>query len=118
MEMQEMQLTPTQEEVLTETMETPCEEQPAESEATEMTAMRTELEALREELSELRKVVAEQEEQARRRRINEENAKRSTGAIENVSDSGYYSPEEVKKMSAAEVRKHYGMIIESMKKWN
>ncbi len=52
------------------------------------------------------------------REINERNAARSSGAIANSSDGGYYTPSEVRKMSPAEVKKNYRFIIESMKKWN
>lgn len=50
--------------------------------------------------------------------INRRNAERSSGAISSAADGGYYSPEEVKKMTAYEVKKNYNLIIESMKKWN
>ena len=46
------------------------------------------------------------------------NAERSSGAVGREVVSIYYSPSEVKKMSAAEVKKNYAIIIESMKKWN
>ena len=52
------------------------------------------------------------------REINERNAARSSGAIANSSDGGYYTPEEVRKMTPSEVKKNYRFIIESMKKWN
>ena len=51
-------------------------------------------------------------------RVNKKNASLSAGAIKGVSESGYYSPEEVRGMSAKEVKKNYNRIIESMKKWN
>lgn len=50
--------------------------------------------------------------------VNRINAERSTGAINSAADSGYYSPDEVRKMTAYEVKKNYNLIIESMKKWN
>ncbi|MBO5416936.1 MAG: hypothetical protein J6A83_09960 [Clostridia bacterium] len=50
--------------------------------------------------------------------VNARNAERSSGAVGRESGSEYYSPAEVRKMSAAEVRKNYNTIIESMKKWN
>ncbi|MBE6531021.1 MAG: hypothetical protein E7679_02865 [Ruminococcaceae bacterium] len=50
--------------------------------------------------------------------VNRKNAERSSGAVGREVGSIYYSPSEVKKMSAAEVKKNYAIIIESMKKWN
>ena len=50
--------------------------------------------------------------------INKRNAQRSSGAVTNSGDSGYYTPAEVRKMSSDEVKKNYKFIIESMKKWN
>ena len=52
------------------------------------------------------------------REVNRINAERSAGAISSGADGGYYSPEEVRKMTANEVKKNYNLIIESMKKWN
>lgn len=50
--------------------------------------------------------------------VNQKNYEQSSGAIGKKYDSIYYSPAEVKKMSPAEVREKYNIIIESMKKWN
>ena len=50
--------------------------------------------------------------------VNTRNAERSSGAISSTADGGYYSPDEVRKMTAYEVKKNYNLIIESMKKWN
>ena len=52
------------------------------------------------------------------REVNRLNAERSAGAISSGADGGYYSPDEVRKMTAKEVKKNYNLIIESMKKWN
>lgn len=52
------------------------------------------------------------------RELNRINAERSSGAISSTADGGYYSPDEVRKMTAYEVKKNYNLIIESMKKWN
>ena len=54
----------------------------------------------------------------RREQINRRNALLSSGPIENATDSNYYSPEEVKKMTPKEVRRHFARIRESMKRWN
>ena len=59
-----------------------------------------------------------EKEAARQREVNQRNASRSAGALGGMPDSGYYSPEEVRRMSAKEVRQKYGLIVESMKKWN
>lgn len=50
--------------------------------------------------------------------VNQRNAERSSGAVGRDSGREYFSPGEVRKMSSAEVRKNYNIIIESMKKWN
>ena len=50
--------------------------------------------------------------------VNQRNAEQSSGAVGKDNGREYYSPAEVRKMSAAEVRKKYNIIIESMKKWN
>ncbi|MBE6634101.1 MAG: hypothetical protein E7620_07160 [Ruminococcaceae bacterium] len=51
------------------------------------------------------------------RAANRENATRSTGALEEPH-SGYFTPEEVRAMSASEVRKNYSRIMLSMQKWH
>lgn len=50
--------------------------------------------------------------------VNQKNYEQSSGAIGKETDSIYYSPSEVKKMSPAEVKAKYNIIVESMKKWN
>ena len=50
--------------------------------------------------------------------VNQKNYEQSSGAVGKERDSSYYSPPEVKKMSPAEVRAKYNIIVESMKKWN
>ena len=50
--------------------------------------------------------------------VNKKNASMTAGAIKNAAVSGFFSPSEVKAMSAKEVKKNYDLIIESMKKWN
>lgn len=47
---------------------------------------------------------------------NKENRARSTGALES-SRSEYFSPDEVRSMSAEEVRNNYSRILLSMQKW-
>lgn len=47
---------------------------------------------------------------------NEENRARSTGSLE-APRPGYFSPEEVRSMSAEEVRRNYSSILLSMQKW-
>lgn len=66
--------------------------------------------ALYEKKAEARAAFAEE--------VNKKNAERSSGAVGRDTGSTYYSPSEVKEMSAAEVKKNYAVIIESMKKWN
>ena len=50
--------------------------------------------------------------------VNQKNAAMSAGAVKNAAYVGFYSPAEVRAMSAKEVKKNYNLIIESMKKWN
>lgn len=51
-------------------------------------------------------------------RVNKKNASMSAGAIKNATNPEFFSPAEVKVMSAKEVKRNYNRIIESMKKWN
>ena len=51
-------------------------------------------------------------------KVNKKNASMSAGAVKGITESGFYSPAEVRAMSAKEVKKNYNLIIESMKKWN
>ncbi len=48
---------------------------------------------------------------------NRNNSRRSSGAIEATAQE-YYSPGEVRSMSASEVRKNYTNIMRSMQKWH
>jgi hypothetical protein len=48
---------------------------------------------------------------------NIENRHRSSGSV-NGTDSPYFSPQEVRAMSRAEIRRNYDRIIESMKSWH
>ncbi len=49
--------------------------------------------------------------------INNAARENSSGSLGNRTEY-YYSPEEVRKMSASEVKKNYSHIIDSMKRWN
>ena len=51
-------------------------------------------------------------------RINERNGEKSTGAIGRSDTESFYTPDEVRAMSRAEVKRNYSKILESMKKWN
>lgn len=51
-------------------------------------------------------------------RVNKKNESMSAGAIKNATNPEFFSPTEVRAMSAKEVKKNYNRIIESMKKWN
>ena len=50
-------------------------------------------------------------------RINEKNSERSFALKKNDSSDSYFSPAEVREMSAAEVRTNYKKIIDSMSHW-
>ena len=52
------------------------------------------------------------------KRANEENSARTTGSIGRDNTENFYTPDEVRAMSRAEVKHNYSKIIESMKKWN
>ena len=56
-------------------------------------------------------------EAARIALINRENASRSAGKAGKHTSSEYFTPDEVRKMSRAEVHANYSKIKESMKKW-
>lgn len=49
--------------------------------------------------------------------INQKNASRSPGAAGTDTASEYFTPDEVRRMSRAEVHENYSKIKESMKKW-
>ena len=51
-------------------------------------------------------------------RINERNGSTTTGPVGRASTENFYTPDEVRKMSRAEVKQNYSKILESMKKWN
>ena len=58
-------------------------------------------------------------EEERIRKVNEENDKKAAPRVQ--SDPGgeeYFSPEAVKQMTRAEIRKNYNKILTSMEKWN
>ena len=63
-------------------------------------------------------VIKAENERRRISSVNERNRKMSAGAIGFAEGEKYFSPEEVKKMSPAQVKKHYDDIIESMRHWN
>lgn len=46
------------------------------------------------------------------------NSARTTGPIGKDVTENYYTPDEVRAMSRAEVKRNYSKILESMKKWN
>ena len=50
--------------------------------------------------------------------INVANSSLSTGSIGREVTENFYTPDEVRAMSRAEVKRNYSKIIESMKKWN
>ena len=52
------------------------------------------------------------------RAVNRENRERSSGAIGIDNRNDFFSPTQVRAMSAAEVRANYTKIIESMSKWH
>lgn len=49
---------------------------------------------------------------------NQKMRKMSAGSIESRGAESYFSPDEVKKMTPAQVKRHYDDIVESMRHWN
>lgn len=63
--------------------------------------------------------LCEMKEKERVEQKNRENEEKALGRIKSDGASEeYYSPEAVRKMSKAEVRKHYAAILKSMDSWN
>jgi len=56
--------------------------------------------------------------QAQAERINQANATQSAGRAGVDTANEYFSPDEVRRMTRAQVRQNYTKIRESMKKWN
>ena len=56
-------------------------------------------------------------EKIRAEEVNRQNAERSAGRAGLHTGNEYYSPDEVRSMSSAEIRANLGKIRESMKKW-
>ena len=54
----------------------------------------------------------------RAQKINTLNRNMSSGALEGDSRSDYFTPDQVRAMSAAEVRANYTKIVNSMSKWH
>lgn len=50
--------------------------------------------------------------------VNSKNRELSFAVKRNDTQDGYFSPDEVREMSAADVRANYGRIIESMSHWH
>ena len=65
-------------------------------------------------LSERRAAVADMKANA----VNSANRQLSSGSIDPHQSEEYYSPEEVKSMTPAQVRANYSKIISSMQKWH
>lgn len=76
--------------------------------ASELASLRSELSALREELAARQKADE----------INRRNASCSAGRAGTNTAPEYFSPEEVRAMSAHEVRENYQRIRASMKRWH
>ena len=75
----------------------------------------SELATLRSELSELRR---ELDLRRRADEVNTRNATLSAGRVGTSLAPEYYTPDEVRAMSQAEVRENYEKIRASMKKWH
>lgn len=49
---------------------------------------------------------------------NESNRRMSSGSLTGVGVGGYYSPEEVRRMTPSQVRENYDDVIDSMRHWH
>ncbi len=92
----------------TEEASTEPEDLPEDPLLSEIASLRTELSELREELT--RRQKADE--------INRRNAARSAGRAGTNAAPEYYSPDEVRAMSPAQVRENYQRIRASMQKWH
>lgn len=88
---------------------------PNESDTSAEAPLLAEIASLRSELSELRE---ELKLRVKADEINRRNAARSAGRAGTNASPEYYSPEEVRAMSAHEVRENYQKIRASMKRWH
>lgn len=88
---------------------------PNESDTPAEAPLLAEIASLRSELSELRE---ELKLRVKADEINRRNAARSAGRAGTNASPEYYSPDEVRAMSAAQVRENYQKIRASMKKWH
>lgn len=88
---------------------------PNESDTPSEDPLRLEIVSLRSELSELRE---ELKLRAKAEEVNRRNASLSAGRAGMNAAPEYYSPEEVRAMSAHEVRENYQKIRASMKRWH
>ncbi len=61
---------------------------------------------------------ARERENRRVSEYNEANGKMSAGSLSPNTQSSYYSPDEVRKMSRRQIKEHYDDVIESMRHWN
>ena len=60
----------------------------------------------------------EEQRRAAAEAVNAKNRTMSSGSAASAAVQGYYSPDEVRRMSPAQVRAKYDDIIESMRHWN
>ena len=88
--------------------------QPIEDTEPEEHPLLTQIASLRAELSELRE---ELNKRQKAEEINRRNAERSAGRAGTSTAPEYYSPDEVRAMSAHEVRENYQKIRAPMKRW-
>jgi hypothetical protein len=91
------------------------EEPPEAEELPSPDPILTELASLREELTSLRK---ELDLRVQAEAVNRRNAERSAGHTGRGTAPEYYTPDEVRAMSAGEVRENYEKIRASMKQWH
>jgi len=99
----------------TEELLSPAEEDVTEPETLPEDPLLSEIASLRTELSELREELSKRQKADE---INRRNAARSAGRAGTNAAPEYYSPDEVRAMSPAQVRENYQRIRASMQKWH
>lgn len=62
--------------------------------------------------------ITEEKKKGEQKKKEEENSKSAPPNVKEASEPTYFTPEQVKNMSKAEIRKNYKAIMDSMEKWN
>ena len=60
----------------------------------------------------------EEKKKAEQKEKEEENLKAATPDVKNATQDAYFTPDDVRGMTEAEIRRNYKTIMKSMEKWN